>query len=112
MLEDHQLAEYIGRELAQALSVDSFASLYMTAEGLKDSAQLARLVWDVIQEALPNHQGDAMTQKDRQEFRLFLQQATDRQIQGVYDKEHAAGREDYAYLAIDEAYRRGILLET
>lgn len=49
-----------------------------------------------------------MTAQDRAEFKLYLKQCTDRQVQGVYDKEKEAGREDYAELARDEAERRGI----
>lgn len=54
---------------------------------------------------------ESMNKKDRDEFRLYLRQCTDRQVQGVYDKESAAGREDYAELAENEAERRGITLE-
>ena len=49
--------------------------------------------------------------QDIREFRAFLRQATDRQIQGIYDKEARAGRDDYAELAIAEAERRGIDLD-
>ena len=51
-----------------------------------------------------------MTSKDRIEFRLYLRQCTDRQVQGVYDKEKEAGRNEYAELAKDEAAQRGITL--
>jgi hypothetical protein len=44
------------------------------------------------------------------EFRGFLRNATDRQVQGIYDKEKGAGRDEYAELAIAEAERRGIEL--
>jgi hypothetical protein len=53
----------------------------------------------------------AMTTKDRNEFSGYLRQCTDQQVQGVYDKETAAGRRDYAQLAAREANRRGITLE-
>lgn len=49
-----------------------------------------------------------MKPKDRREFRAYLAACTDAQVQGVYEKEHAAGREDYAALACEEAARRGI----
>ena len=49
--------------------------------------------------------------KDIREFRGFLRQATDRQVQGIYDKEKRAGRDDYAELAVAEAERRGIELD-
>ncbi len=52
-----------------------------------------------------------MTKQDRDEFKLYLRQCTDRQVQGVYDKESQAGRDDYAELAENEADRRGIILE-
>jgi len=49
--------------------------------------------------------------QDIREFRGFLKQATDRQVQGIFDKETAAGREEYADLAQEEARIRGIYLE-
>ena len=49
--------------------------------------------------------------QDIREFRGFLRQATDRQVQGIYDKEQRAGRDDYAELAVAEAKRRGIVLD-
>lgn len=54
-LDDDQLAEYIGKELAQALNIDSFAGGYMTSHGVKSPAGLARLTWALIHAALPNH---------------------------------------------------------
>ena len=52
-----------------------------------------------------------LSAKDIREFRGFLRNATDRQVQGIYDKEKRAGRDDYAELAVAEAERRGIELE-
>jgi hypothetical protein len=52
-----------------------------------------------------------ITAKDIREFNAYLQQCTDRQVQGVYDKEKAAGRDEYVALAEAEAQRRGIILE-
>jgi hypothetical protein len=52
-----------------------------------------------------------LSARDIREFRGFLRQATDRQVQGIYDKEKGAGRDDYAELAVAEAERRGIFLE-
>jgi hypothetical protein len=52
-----------------------------------------------------------MNVDDMRDFRGYLKQCTDAQVQGVYDKEHAAGREDYAELAVAEAERRGIELD-
>ena len=49
--------------------------------------------------------------KDIREFRGFLRQATDRQVQGIYDKEKSAGRDDYTELAVAEAEIRGIELD-
>jgi len=49
-----------------------------------------------------------MTQKDKDEFRAYLRRCTDKQVQGVYERESAAGRRDYAELAKDEGYRRNI----
>ena len=52
-----------------------------------------------------------MDAKDMREFIAYLKTCTDRQVQGVYDKELAAGRDDYAELAVLEAERRGIELD-
>lgn len=49
--------------------------------------------------------------KDIREFRGFLRNASDRQVQGIYDKEKSAGRDEYAELAVEEAERRGIELD-
>ena len=49
--------------------------------------------------------------KDLREFRGFLRNATDRQVQGIFDKEKSAGRDEYAELAVEEAERRGISLD-
>lgn len=54
---------------------------------------------------------DEPTEQDRAEARAYLRMCTDRQVQGVYDKERAAGREVYAELAEAEAERRGITLD-
>ena len=48
---------------------------------------------------------------DIRDFSGYLRNCTDRQVQGVYDKEKTAGREPYAELAINEAHRRGINLD-
>ena len=52
-----------------------------------------------------------LSTRDIREFRGFLRNATDRQVQGIYDKEKRAGRDDYADLAVAEAARRGIILD-
>ena len=52
-----------------------------------------------------------LSARDIREFRGFLRQATDRQVQGIYDKEKRAGRDDYAELAVAEAENRGIELD-
>jgi hypothetical protein len=51
-----------------------------------------------------------MNAQDMREFRDYLKACTDRQVQGVYDNEFTAGRDDYAELAIAEAEHRGIEL--
>ena len=51
-----------------------------------------------------------MHAKDMREFRAYLRNCSDAQVQGVYDKEASAGRFDYAELAVAEAERRGIEL--
>jgi hypothetical protein len=52
-----------------------------------------------------------MTKAEREEFRQYLRGCTDRQVQGVYDKEKSAGRVTETELAQAEAVRRGITLE-
>jgi hypothetical protein len=52
-----------------------------------------------------------MTREDREEFRLYCWNCTDRQVRGVYEKERDAGRDDYAEIARAEAERRNIALE-
>lgn len=47
-----------------------------------------------------------LTAKDISEFNLYLKQCSDKQVQGVYEKERDAGREEYAELAKAEAERR------
>ena len=51
-----------------------------------------------------------MTESDREEFIAYLKGCTDRQVVGVYEKEMAAGRKDYAELAKHEAELRRIEL--
>lgn len=51
-----------------------------------------------------------MNAQEMREFRNYLKQCTNAQVQGVYDKEKEAGRDDYAELAIAEAERRGLIL--
>jgi len=50
------------------------------------------------------------TAQDIREFRGFLRNASDSQVQGIYEKEKGAGRDEYAELAVAEADRRGISL--
>lgn len=52
-----------------------------------------------------------LSAKDQREFNAFLHNATDRQLQGIYDKESAAGRDEYVALTEAEAERRGVKLE-
>ena len=49
-----------------------------------------------------------MTKRDREEFKGYLANCTDRQVYGVYEKEKAAGRKAYANLALEEMRKRGI----
>lgn len=51
-----------------------------------------------------------MKSQDRDEFVAYLKACTDAQVQGVFEKEQAAGRKDYAELAKQEAERRRIEL--
>ena len=52
-----------------------------------------------------------MTKDERDEFRSYLRNCSDNQVQGVYDKEKAAGRKEEMRLAVEEAERRGIYLD-
>lgn len=49
-----------------------------------------------------------MNKQDREEFKQYLRQCTDRQVYGVLEKETDAGRDDYAELARNELERRGL----
>lgn len=49
-----------------------------------------------------------ITKQDREEFKLYLRNCTDRQVYGVLEKEEKAGREVYAELARNELERRGL----
>lgn len=51
------------------------------------------------------------TNREKAEFKLYLQQCTDAQVVGVYEKEKKARRRQYAALAAAEATRRGIDLD-
>lgn len=53
-----------------------------------------------------------MTRKDMIEFTMFLKQASDRQIQGIYDKEASAGRWEYVGLVLQEALIREVEIDT
>ena len=52
-----------------------------------------------------------MTRKDRDEFKQYLRQCTDRQVYGVLEKEQGAQRDDYAALAEAELERRNLPLQ-
>jgi hypothetical protein len=49
--------------------------------------------------------------QDIREFRSFLGNASDSQVQGIYEKEKRAGRDEYAELAVVEAASRGLSLD-
>lgn len=55
-LDDDQLATSIGKELAEALELQSFRGdmTFFTTHGQKTAGGLARLVWALIHDALPN----------------------------------------------------------
>lgn len=54
---------------------------------------------------------EAMTEKDRKEFKAYLTSCTDRQVVAVWQRETDAKRYNYAALALYEAARRGIDLD-
>jgi hypothetical protein len=45
--------------------------------------------------------------REASEFRAYLRACTDRQVQGVYDREKDAGRTKFATMAREEAASRG-----
>jgi hypothetical protein len=47
-----------------------------------------------------------MTAQDIREFTLYLEKCSDSQVMGCWEKELAAGRDDYAALCEAEANRR------
>lgn len=49
-----------------------------------------------------------MTKQDKEEFTAYLAACTDKQLEGVLEKEKGAGRMEYAGLVKDEMKRRGI----
>jgi hypothetical protein len=55
--------------------------------------------------------GRGISAQDLREFRGFLGNASDLQVQGIYEKEKRAGRDEYAELAVAEANRRGLSLD-
>lgn len=61
---------------------------------------------------MPRIQHSTISGRDIREFRGFLRDATDRQIQGIYEKEKRAGRDEYVELTVAEAESRGIDLDT
>jgi hypothetical protein len=61
--------------------------------------------------ASPRIHHATISARDIREFRGFLRNATDSQVQGIYEKENRAGRDEYAELAVAEAERRGIALD-
>lgn len=60
--------------------------------------------------AASNGHAAPMTPTERENFNLYLRQCSDAQVQGVYEKEKAAGRQEEQLMAIEEAKRRGIPL--
>lgn len=59
-------------------------------------------------ESSPRH---GLTLQDVREFAVYLHNASDRQVQGIFDREKGAGRDEYAALAMEEAQLRGIELD-
>lgn len=49
-----------------------------------------------------------ITQQDREEFKQYLRNVTDRQVYGVLEKERKANRKVYVELAKAELERRGL----
>jgi hypothetical protein len=51
------------------------------------------------------------SESDERDFRAYLEQCTDSQVRGVYEKERDARRTSYAELARQEAARRNVTLD-
>ena len=49
-----------------------------------------------------------VSNRDKQEFAAYLRDCTDAQVLGVYEKEAAARRHQYATLAAKEAWARNL----
>lgn len=49
-----------------------------------------------------------MTKKDKTEFNAYLKNCTDRQLEGVLEKERSAGRTEYVALTKQEMELRGL----
>lgn len=53
-----------------------------------------------------------LTAQNIRSFSAFLDNASDKQLQGIYDRERAAGRAAYVELVKNEARSRGVDLRT
>lgn len=51
-----------------------------------------------------------MTAEEQRQFEMYLQNCSDAQLQGVFEKERAAGRQEEVKLVRQEARARGICL--
>jgi len=47
------------------------------------------------------------TKEDKADFADYVRGVTDKQVRGVYEKEHKANRRAYAQIAVEEGLRRG-----
>jgi hypothetical protein len=52
-----------------------------------------------------------MTKDEQDNFKLFCEQATDAQLQGIYDKERKAGRDEERRIVVRVASARNVMLE-
>jgi hypothetical protein len=94
-IKDQQVLKIAGAEDMHSWLRDTYGDAY----GLAGRASSSR-----------SHHA-TISGSDIRDFRGFLRNATDRQVQGIYEKEKRAGRDEYAELAIAEAERRGIALD-
>lgn len=119
-------------EIAQELYGDSSEVEDLTHEACdhvsrkwEDNAGIAALAEDWVLELIDEYarnlglarmaareqrRGDGMNAYDKRDFKEYLRNCTDSQVRGVFEKENAAGREEYADMARTEAMHRGISL--
>jgi hypothetical protein len=82
-------------------------------QGQKSGVQHSRRKVALSRKSAPTRfsTSSGVSAQDLREFRGFLGNASDAQVQGIYEKEKRAGRDVYAELAVAEAADRGLSLD-